>query len=95
MVLQLQTLNDESIAESTAELVIGLVIFAFYGFLLGGRCSWNKGSLSSEELAQHLGISVILAKERFKTAEKYGKCCRDDSMEGLRFYPNLFLSREV
>uniref|UniRef100_A0A6P7GQ90 Vacuolar protein-sorting-associated protein 36 n=1 Tax=Diabrotica virgifera virgifera TaxID=50390 RepID=A0A6P7GQ90_DIAVI len=54
----------------------------------------DKESMSAEELAQSLGISLTLAKERLLTAEKYGKCCRDDSIEGLRFYPNLFLTRE-
>ncbi|KAG5885904.1 hypothetical protein JTB14_012151 [Gonioctena quinquepunctata] len=54
----------------------------------------DKGSLSSEELAQSLGISLTLAKERLLTAEKFGKCCRDDAIEGLRFYPNYFLTRE-
>ncbi|CAH1159769.1 unnamed protein product [Phaedon cochleariae] len=54
----------------------------------------EKGSLSSEELSKSLGISLTLAKERLLTAEKFGKCCRDDAIEGLRFYPNLFLTRE-
>lgn len=48
-------------------------------------------SLSSEELARILGISLILALERLFTSERAGKICRDESMEGLRFYPNLFL----
>ncbi|EFA02261.1 vacuolar protein-sorting-associated protein 36 [Tribolium castaneum] len=74
MVLQLATLDDESVAEATAILLD------------------DKGSLSSEELAQALGISVTLAKERLLTAEKHGKSCRDDSIEGLRFYPNKFLT---
>nr|CAD7396563.1 unnamed protein product [Timema cristinae] len=51
-------------------------------------------SITAEELAQSLGISVVLAKERLITTEKYGKACRDDSIEGLRFYPNLFLQNE-
>lgn len=51
----------------------------------------EKESLTPEELAQILGISVLLSKERLLTTEKYGKACRDDSIEGLRFYPNLFL----
>ncbi|XP_057666501.1 vacuolar protein-sorting-associated protein 36 [Diorhabda carinulata] len=54
----------------------------------------EKESLSAEELSQQLGISLTLAKERLLTAERYGKCCRDDSIEGLRFYPNLFLTKE-
>ncbi|XP_046394760.1 vacuolar protein-sorting-associated protein 36 [Ischnura elegans] len=51
-----------------------------------------RNSLTPEELAQEIGISVLLAKERLIITEKHGKACRDDTIEGLRFYPNLFLS---
>ncbi|KAL3267190.1 hypothetical protein HHI36_011327 [Cryptolaemus montrouzieri] len=51
----------------------------------------DKESLTCEELGKHLGVSIVLAKERLLSAERVGKCCRDDSIEGLRFYPNLFL----
>jgi len=54
----------------------------------------SSGSLSPEELSQTLGLSVILAKERMLAAEAEGKLARDDSVEGLRFYPNQFLDRE-
>ncbi|XP_019869500.2 vacuolar protein-sorting-associated protein 36 [Aethina tumida] len=54
----------------------------------------ERESLSAEELSQSLGISVTLAKERLLTTERFGKCCRDDSIQGIRFYPNLFLTRE-
>jgi len=47
--------------------------------------------LSAQELATLLDISILLAKERLLLAEKHAKLCRDDSDEGLRFYPNLFL----
>ncbi|MCI4388318.1 hypothetical protein PGIGA_G00084380, partial [Pangasianodon gigas] len=50
----------------------------------------EKGSLTAEEFAKLLGLSVLLAKERLLLAEKMGHLCRDDSVEGLRFYPNLF-----
>lgn len=53
------------------------------------------GSLSALELSQSLGISVLLAKERLLTTENVGKACRDESVEGLRFYPNLFIEREA
>ncbi|XP_011162504.1 vacuolar protein-sorting-associated protein 36 [Solenopsis invicta] len=51
----------------------------------------EKGSMTAEDLAQSEGISVLLARERLLVTEKYGKACRDDSIEALRFYPNLFL----
>lgn len=50
----------------------------------------EKGSLTAEEFATLLGLSVLLSKERLLLAEKMGHLCRDDSVEGLRFYPNLF-----
>ncbi|XP_017128755.1 vacuolar protein-sorting-associated protein 36 [Drosophila elegans] len=51
-------------------------------------------SLAVEELAKQLGISLLLAKERLLVAERLGKVCRDESVEGLRFYPNLLLNRD-
>ncbi|XP_063231751.1 vacuolar protein-sorting-associated protein 36 [Bacillus rossius redtenbacheri] len=54
----------------------------------------EKESITAEELAQFLGISVLLAKERLKTTENHGKACRDETLEGLRFYPNLFLQND-
>ncbi|XP_060817851.1 vacuolar protein-sorting-associated protein 36 isoform X1 [Bombus pascuorum] len=51
----------------------------------------ERGSLTAEELAQSEGISVLLARERLLVTEKRGKACRDDTIEALRFYPNLFL----
>lgn len=52
----------------------------------------EAGSLTSDELAKTAGIAVVLARERLLAAEEVGKVCRDDTVEGLRFYPNLFLS---
>uniref|UniRef100_A0A7M4E585 Vacuolar protein-sorting-associated protein 36 n=1 Tax=Crocodylus porosus TaxID=8502 RepID=A0A7M4E585_CROPO len=53
----------------------------------------EKGSLTAEEFAKLVGMSVLLAKERLLLAEKMGHLCRDDSVEGLRFYPNLFMTQ--
>ena len=54
----------------------------------------SVGSFTPEEMSTSLGVSVILAKERLLAAESEGLLCRDDSVEGLRFYPNRFLSEE-
>jgi len=48
-------------------------------------------SMSADELANQLGIPVIVARERLIAAETNALLCRDDSIEGLRFYPNLFI----
>lgn len=49
-------------------------------------------SLAAEDLAKLRNISLLLAKERLLAAERLGKICRDESLEGLRFYPNFILS---
>jgi len=54
----------------------------------------SSGSLTPEELGQMQAMSVVLAREKLVSAETEGALCRDDSVEGLRFYPNLFLTRE-
>lgn len=54
----------------------------------------EKDSFTAQELANLIQLSVVLAKERLLATEKAGKACRDDSVEGLRFYPNLFMSKK-
>ena len=49
------------------------------------------GSLTAEEFSRYAGMSVILARERLLAAEIEGDACRDDTVEGLRFFPNKFL----
>jgi len=53
----------------------------------------EAGSLAVEDLAQRMQISLLLAKERMLATERLGKLCRDESIEGLRFYPNLMLEK--
>lgn len=53
----------------------------------------DKGSITAEDLSKEVGVSVILAKERLLLTEKVGGICRDECVEGLRFYPNLFLTK--
>ena len=49
--------------------------------------------LSAAELAETTSTPLLLARERLLLAEKKGLAVRDESLEGLRFYPNLFFSR--
>ncbi|XP_055350423.1 vacuolar protein-sorting-associated protein 36-like [Paramacrobiotus metropolitanus] len=51
----------------------------------------NKAPMTAEMFAKALGVSVVLAKEMLFLTEKRGFACRDESMEGLRFYPNRFV----
>lgn len=51
----------------------------------------ENGSLTPVKLSQIANMSVLLARERLFTTERLGMACRDESIEGLAFYPNLFL----
>ena len=52
----------------------------------------TEEGLSVDEFARLAGIAVVLAKERLLAAESCGRLVRDDSVEGLKFFPNLFLT---
>jgi ESCRT-II complex subunit VPS36 len=52
----------------------------------------SSESVNAEEFAALIGISVILGRERLVAAEKSAGLCRDETVEGLRFFPNRFLS---
>ena len=51
----------------------------------------DHGSLTAEELTKLAEVSIMLANERLIVTETAGHICRDDSVEGLKFYPNKFL----
>lgn len=53
----------------------------------------EKGFLTPVKLSQIANVSVLLARERLFTTERLGLACRDESIEGLAFYPNLFLKK--
>ncbi|XP_027203953.2 vacuolar protein sorting 36 [Dermatophagoides pteronyssinus] len=47
-------------------------------------------NLTPQEFAIKVDISVALARQRLIESEKFGIVCRDESIQGLRFYPNKF-----
>ncbi|GAV02512.1 hypothetical protein RvY_13068 [Ramazzottius varieornatus] len=51
----------------------------------------DKSPLTPEMLSREFGISVVLAREMLLLAEARGAACRDESIEGLRFFPNKFV----
>ncbi|KAI5645154.1 EAP30/Vps36 family domain-containing protein [Phthorimaea operculella] len=51
----------------------------------------QNGFLTPLTLSQLANVSILLARERLFTTENLGLACRDESIEGLAFYPNLFL----
>ncbi|THD23719.1 Vacuolar protein-sorting-associated protein 36 [Fasciola hepatica] len=52
----------------------------------------ERSSLTAEELSRIVGVPLLLARERLLAVEEVGLVCRDDSLAGLRFYPNRFVT---
>ncbi|KAL5032763.1 hypothetical protein BDV3_001312 [Batrachochytrium dendrobatidis] len=50
----------------------------------------RQTGLTAVELAKLTSISIVLAAEQLLMTEQVGLTCRDDTLEGLFFYPNLF-----
>ena len=50
----------------------------------------ENGPLTAFAVAKQLKCAITLAQEQLFTAENSGHLCRDQSVEGLLFYPNLF-----
>ncbi len=46
---------------------------------------------TAEELAEELGISIFLVDEILAMGERKGAFCRDSSVEGVKYFANLFL----
>lgn len=52
-----------------------------------------SSGLSAQNLAATTGVSAALAKQRLLSAESAGLICRDESVQGLLFWPNRFLCK--
>lgn len=76
-VVQITGMDQKKVVEDTAHVL---------------ECHETDG-VSAADLARECGVPLLLARERLLQAEQYAKAVRDESSEGLRFYPNLFFSR--
>ena len=54
-----------------------------------------KQGMTADLLANQLNVNVVLMKELLKEAEIKGHLCRDESMEGIRYYENLISKMTV
>ncbi|CAL8139638.1 unnamed protein product [Orchesella dallaii] len=52
----------------------------------------ERGSITPNECAITTGVPMFVVQQSLIRAEALEKLCRDESVEGLRFYPNLFLN---
>ena len=77
-VLQLQSLSDTTIFTQILDIFQSNSIY-------------QKNGINSTELSFNLTLSVVICKEILLQAELLGKLCRDESSNGLCFFPNLFV----
>ncbi len=54
------------------------------------RLAEENVSLTALQASRALHISALLAQEQLLAAERLGHLCRDVTLEGMRFYPNMF-----
>ncbi|KAI6176882.1 Vacuolar protein-sorting-associated protein 36 [Aphelenchoides bicaudatus] len=54
------------------------------------ECVGKMGTANPSLLSKELGISAVMAMEHLLIAEAQAKVCRDETDEGLTFYPNKF-----
>ena len=77
IVVQSESLNDASIHQEMMDL-------------LGGALA--GAGLSPHSWSLHKKCGLVLATQQLVNAEEAEVLCRDETLEGLWFYPNLFLT---
>lgn len=51
-----------------------------------------ENGASAVKLAERMKVNVVLTKEHLLAAEERGFVCRDESFEGVLWFPNKILS---
>ena len=85
MVIQDDAFDDEIMAQKLAELASSS---------MDSSQSKNNivGGITVMDVCRSLKTSALLANEQLLSAEQMGWLCRDYTIEGVRFFPNLFKS---
>lgn len=76
-------------ADSHSDKAVGERLVQAAGAAAGVEGGWGDG-LVATQVARDLRVSATLAMEHLRTAEAAGLLCRDESVEGTRFYVNTF-----
>lgn len=82
LVIQADSHSDEAVGERLVQAAAEAPV--------GAGVEGGGGGLVATQVARDLRVSVTLAMEHLRTAEAGGLLCRDESVEGTRFYVNPF-----
>jgi ESCRT-II complex subunit VPS36 len=84
VVLQDDAFDDESMAKRLTDLATESI---------RPKQKLNSaGGITAMDASRSLKISALLANEHLLSAERMGNLCRDVTLEGVRFFPNLFMT---
>ena len=85
LVIQDDSYDDEIMAKKLADLA-----YSSMKQKENNQPSPDVGGITVIDVSRKLRISVILANEQLQSAEEMGHLCRDSTIEGIRYFPNLF-----
>jgi len=93
IVIQDDAFDDEVMAKKFAELASSSMKPQNQkGTGNTGLMEPSMGGITVMDICRALNTSALLANEQLLSAEQMGWLCRDSTIEGVRFYPNLFKS---
>ena len=85
LVIQDDAYDDEIMAKKLADLASSSMKQKE-----NNQPSPDVGGITVIDVSRKLKISDILANEQLQSAEEMGHLCRDSTIEGIRYFPNLF-----
>lgn len=92
MVIQDDLFDDELMAKKLTELASSSVQPTSDNAGKTGIAESSVGGITVMDVCRTLKTSALLANEQLLSAEQMGYLCRDSTIEGVRFFPNLFES---
>ncbi|KAL7542034.1 hypothetical protein ACHAXR_011467 [Thalassiosira sp. AJA248-18] len=91
IVIQDDAFDDEVMAEKLAKLASSSIIHQSQNNThSSGITQSSIGGITVMDVCRALKTSALLANEQLLSAEQMGWLCRDSTIEGVRFFPNLF-----
>ena len=83
LVIQDDAFDDEVMAKKLADL-------ASSSMKQKAEPTDDIGGITVIDVSRTLKIPALLANEQLQSAEQMGWLCRDSTIEGMRYFPNLF-----
>ena len=91
MVIQDDAFDDELMGKTLAELA-STSMDRQTRHSTDNTGEYSSGGITATDVCRALKTTALLANEHLLSAEQSGWLCRDATIEGLRYFPNLFNS---